>query len=210
MINHPSESKKRLVVGISGASGIIYGVKILEALRLLQIETHLVVSRAGDQTRAIETQLKAQDLRALADFSYPVNDIGAAISSGSYRTMGMIIAPCSVRTLAEIATGVTSSLLTRAADVALKERRRVVLMVRETPLNIVHLENLLKVTQMGAIVAPPVPSFYNHPTTIDEMVNYTIARALDLFDLEIPSLKRWDNVLHNINTVPSQTEASQH
>jgi flavin prenyltransferase len=189
--------KKRIVVGISGASGIIYGVRLLEILRLLQIETHLVVSRAGDQTRAIETQLSAQDLRALADVSYPVHDIGATIASGSYRTMGMIIAPCSVRTLAEIATGVTSSLLTRAADVALKERRRVVLMVRETPLNMIHLENLLKVTQMGAIVAPPVPSFYNHPETIDDIVTYTVGRVLDLFDLEVPSLKRWDIAMHN-------------
>lgn len=196
---HHSETKKRLVVGISGASGIIYGVRLLEALRMLQIETHLVVSRAGDQTRAIETTLTAQGLRALADVSYPAHDIGATIASGSFRTMGMIIAPCSVRTLAEIATGVTSSLLTRAADVALKERRRVVLMVRETPLNMVHLENLLKVTQMGAIVAPPVPSFYNHPSSIDDMVTYTVGRVLDLFDLEIPSLNRWENVLHRSN-----------
>ncbi|MDF3055319.1 MAG: 3-octaprenyl-4-hydroxybenzoate carboxy-lyase, partial [Gammaproteobacteria bacterium] len=151
-------SKKRIVIGISGASGVVYGIRLLEALKSTDIETHLVVSKSAELTRAAEVDITGKALRELADINYPVSDLGAAISSGSYQTMGMIIAPCSMKTLAEIATGISSNLLSRAADVTLKERRRLVLMVRESPLHTIHLENMLKVTQMGGIIAPPVPA----------------------------------------------------
>ena len=182
---------RRLVVGITGASGTIYGIRTLQALRALGVESHLVVSRAGDQTRALETDLSAEALRSLADKVYAPGDIAAAISSGSFQTMGMIIAPCSVRTLGEIATGVTSGLVSRAADVCLKERRRLVLMFRETPLHAGHLKSLLAVTEMGAIVAPPLPAFYARPASLDEMVSHSVARALDLFGLDTGSFPRW-------------------
>jgi 4-hydroxy-3-polyprenylbenzoate decarboxylase len=184
-------SKKRLIVGISGATGIIYGVRLLQLLRQTDVESHLVVSRAGDMTRSHELDLDAQQLRELADVSYPIGDVGAAISSGSFRTLGMVVIPCSVRTLAEIATGVTSNLLTRAADVVLKERRRLVLMVREAPLNLIHLRNMVSVTEAGGIIFPPVPAFYTMPSSIDELVTATAARVLDLFDIEVDDLKRW-------------------
>ncbi len=161
---------KRIVVGITGATGIIYGVRLLELLRSLDIETHLVISKAGEMTRAHETDLSSAALRNLATRHYPVADVGAALASGSFRSMGMIIAPCTVRTLSEIATGVTDSLLTRAADVTLKERRRLVLLVREFPLHAGHLRSMLAVTEMGGIVAPPVPAFYTRPQTIADVV----------------------------------------
>ncbi|MEK0084396.1 UbiX family flavin prenyltransferase [Benzoatithermus flavus] len=183
---------RRLIVGISGATGVVYGVRLLELLREApDVETHLVVSRAADITRAHELDLSAKELRALADVSYPITDIGAAIASGSFRTLGMIVAPCSVRTLAEIATGATTNLLTRAADVVLKERRRLVLMVRETPLHAIHLKNMLAVTEAGAVVMPPVPAFYSRPRSLDEMVTSTVLRALDLFDIDLGRLRRW-------------------
>lgn len=182
---------KRLIVGITGASGTIYGFRVLQALRALGVESHLVVSKAGDQTRALETDLSADDLRGLADKVYAPGDIAAAISSGSFQTMGMIIAPCSVRTLGEIATGVTAGLVSRAADVCLKERRRLVLMFRETPLHAGHLRSLLAVTEMGAIVAPPLPAFYARPATLDDMVTHSVARALDLFGLDTGTFPRW-------------------
>jgi flavin prenyltransferase len=182
---------RRLIVGITGATGIVYGVRLLELLRETGIETHLVVSRAGDLTRAHELDLSAKELRALASVSYPATDLGAAISSGSFRTMGMVVAPCSVRTLAEIASGVTTNLLTRAADVVLKERRRLVLLVRETPLHAGHLKNMLAATEAGAVVMPPVPAFYGRPRSIDELVTDTVCRALDLFDIDLGLLKRW-------------------
>jgi 4-hydroxy-3-polyprenylbenzoate decarboxylase len=197
---------RRLIVGISGATGIVYGVRLLELLRETDIETHLVVSRAADLTRAHELDLSARQLRALADVSYPVGDLGAALSSGSFRTLGMIVAPCSVRTLAEIATGATSSLLTRAADVVLKERRRLVLLVRETPLHAVHLRNMLAVTEAGAIVMPPVPAFYNRPRSLDEMVTSTICRALDLFGIDLGRLRRWGE---DIDTRPPRRQAGE-
>ena len=181
----------RIIVGISGASGIIYGVRTLELLRDLGIETHLVVSQGGDRTRCEETELTGQQLRSLASVSYAINDIGATIASGSFRTAGMIIAPCSMRTLAEIACSIASNLLTRAADVCLKERRRVVLLVRETPLHAGHLHNMLSATNAGAIVMPPVPAFYLRPTSIDELVHHTVAHMLDLFDLDV-ALSRWE------------------
>ncbi|WP_406693862.1 UbiX family flavin prenyltransferase [Singulisphaera sp. Ch08] len=187
----PSLPRRRLIVGISGATGIVYGVRLLQILRELDVESHLVVSRAGELTRAYETAHSAADLRKLADVSYRASDVGAAISSGSFRTMGMVVAPCSIRTLSEIATGVTGTLLTRAADVCLKERRRLVLMVRETPLHAGHLKSMLAVTEAGGIIAPPVPAFYNRPQSLDEMVHHTVARVLDLFDLDTPTTRRW-------------------
>ncbi len=184
-------SSRRLIVGIAGATGIVYGVRILQMLRSASIETHLVVSRAGHLTRAYETDLKRKELEALADVVHSASNLAAAIASGSFRTMGMIVAPCSVRTLSEIATGVTSSLLTRAADVCLKERRRLVLLLRETPLHAGHLRSMLAVTEMGGVVMPPVPAFYTRPRTIEDIVNYSCARALDLFDIEVPGMPRW-------------------
>ena len=182
--------RPRLVVGISGASGAIYGIRALQRLRALDIETHLVISRSGRITITHETDLRIGDVEELADQVYRPDDIGAAISSGSYHTLGMLVAPCSIRSLSEIATGVTATLLPRAADVALKERRRVVLLVRESPLHAGHLRSMLAVTEMGAVVAPPVPAFYAKPASLDEMVDHTVGRALDLFGIET-GIKRW-------------------
>lgn len=184
-------TKKRMIIGISGASGIIYGIRLLEVLQSSDIETHLVISKFAELTRVAEVEITSKALRDLADVVYPISDLGAAISSGSYQTMGMIIAPCSMKTLAEIATGMASNLLSRAADVILKERRRLVLMVRESPLHTVHLENMLKVTQMGGIIAPPVPAFYSKPETLDDIVNHSVGRVLDLFGVETDLVKRW-------------------
>ena len=181
----------RLIVGISGASGVVYGVRLLETLAELPVESHLIVSKAAELTVGYEMDRKMADIRALADKVYPVQDVGAAISSGSFRTMGMVIAPCSMRTLGEIASGVTSSLLTRAADVVLKERRRLVLVTRETPLHNVHLRNMLTVSEMGAIVAPPLPAFYPLPKTVDDIVDHTVGRVLDLFDIDSGLVRRW-------------------
>ena len=182
---------RRLVVGISGASGVIYGIRLLEILRDLDIETHLVMSRAAEMTIRYETQWNSASVKSLADVCHPVGDVGAAISSGSFRTLGMAIAPCSVRSMSEIATGVTSSLLTRAADVALKERRRVVLLLRETPLHAGHLHTMLRLSEMGAVIMPPVPAFYARPQSIDDMVNQTLGRLLDLFDIDTGLIRRW-------------------
>jgi len=185
------EARPRIIVGISGASGIVYGIEALKALRELDIETHLVVSKSALVTLSQETDMKPSELISLADHHYTNADIGAAISSGSFQTMGMLVAPCSIKTMSEITTGVTSSLLSRAADVVLKERRRLVLMVRETPLHAGHLESMLRVTNMGAIVNPPVPAFYTHPKSIEDMVSQTVGRVLDLFDLTTGRVKRW-------------------
>ena len=184
-------AKRRLIVGISGASGIAYGVRLLELLRPTDVETHLVVSRSGDLTRSHELAISAQELRALADVSYPIGAVGAPIASGSFRTLGMVVIPCSVRTLAEVATGVTTSLLTRAADVVLKERRKLVLVVRESPLNLIHLRNMTAVTEAGGIIAPPVPALYTRPGSIDDLVTQTVCRVLDLFDIDTGQIKRW-------------------
>jgi 4-hydroxy-3-polyprenylbenzoate decarboxylase len=186
-----SKPTRRMIVGISGATGIVYSVELLRVLKLLGIETHLVVSTAGEQTRAHETSLSAKELRSMADVTYSIKDVGAAIASGSFRTMGMIVAPCSIRTLSEVATGVTSTLLTRAADVCLKERRRLVLLVRETPLHRGHLQSMLAVTDAGGIIMPPVPAFYLRPKTVEQLVQDTVARALDLFDLDSGLSPRW-------------------
>ncbi len=186
-----SEQPRRLVVGISGASGVIYGIRILQLLKKTGIETHLVMSKSAEMTLAYETDMKAKEVRALASVAHPVGDIGASISSGSFQTMGMIVAPCSIKTMSEIATGVTSSLLSRAADVVLKERRRLVLAVRETPLHGGHLRTLTTLADIGAIVAPIVPAFYNKPKTVDDIINHSVGRLLDLFGIETKTVKRW-------------------
>ena len=186
-----SGRKARLVVGISGASGVIYGVRLLKLLKKLPVETHLVMTRSAELTLAYETDLKVSDVQALADSVYPVSDMGAALSSGSFRTIGMVVAPCSVKSLGEIAVGATSNLLTRAADVTLKERRRLVLMLRETPLHLGHLRAMLAATEMGAVIAPPVPAFYARPQSLEEMVDHTLGRVLDLFGLESGTVRRW-------------------
>lgn len=185
----------RLIVGISGATGAVYGVRLLEVLRHEHaVETHLVISRAAERTIVWETSYTLDAVRALADRCYPVQDIGAEPSSGSFQTSGMVIAPCSVKTLASIATGVCDNLLARAADVTLKERRRLVLLVREAPLNLAHIRNMAAVTEMGAIVAPPVPAFYNHPQSVDDIVNHAVGRVLDLFGLDVGIVKRWEGM----------------
>jgi 4-hydroxy-3-polyprenylbenzoate decarboxylase len=189
MRQHPA--RPRLIVGISGASGAIYGARLLELLRPLPIETHLVMSRSAEMTLALETDLKPADLRARADVAHAIGDLAAPISSGSFPTIGMIIAPCSIRSMAEIATGATSTLLTRAADVVLKERRRLVLLVRETPLHTGHLRTMTALSEMGAVIAPPVPAFYAKPQTLDEMIDHTLGRALDLFGLDAGTVRRW-------------------
>jgi len=181
----------RLIVGLSGASGAVYGVRILQMLRRIGVESHLVISRAAEITIGYEGPLSLAEVRALADHCHPIDAIGAAPASGSFRTLGMIVAPCSIRTMSEIASGVTTSLLTRAADVTLKERRRLVLMVRETPLHTGHLRTMLNLSEMGAVIAPPVPGFYARPTSLDDLVEHTAGRALDLFGLDCGTLRRW-------------------
>jgi len=185
------EGAAPLVVGIAGASGAMLGVRVLDACRELGVATHLVVSRAAARTVAGETDLDLAALAAKASVAHPAGDVGAAIASGSFRTRGMIIAPCSIRTMSEIATGVTSSLMTRAADVTLKERRTLVLMVRETPLHLGHLRTLVRLAEMGAVIAPPVPAFYAGLTTIAEAIDQSVGRALDLFDLSWGPVRRW-------------------
>ncbi|MEY9926795.1 4-hydroxy-3-polyprenylbenzoate decarboxylase [Catenulispora sp. GP43] len=183
--------RQRLVVGISGATGIAYGVRVLELARKAGVETHLVVTPAGQQTRAYETDLSMPDLAAMADVAYRPADVGAAIASGSFRTAGMIVAPCSIRTLSAIAYSNGDNLLTRAADVTLKERRRLVLMVRETPLTLGHLRAMTAVTESGGIVMPPVPAFYLRPETVADIVDHTAGRALDLLGIDVPDMPRW-------------------
>ena len=186
-----SSPKARLIVGISGASGAIYGVRLLELLRGTGIETHLIISRAAQISLAHETNLKVADVEKLATVVHSNSDIGAACSSGSFQTLGMVIAPCSIKTMAEIATGATAHLLSRAADVALKERRRVVLVLRETPLHLGHIRSMASVTEAGAIIYPPTPAFYARPRSIAEMVDHTLGRVLDLFDIDIGVVRRW-------------------
>lgn len=182
---------KRMVVGVSGASGAIYGVRLLEILRQLEIETHLIISLAAEQTVRCETEYTLAQVRALADVVHPIADIGAACASGGFRAEGMIIAPCSMKTVAEIASGVTPTLLSRAADVMLKERRRLVLLARETPLSMTHLKSMLAVTEAGGVIAPPVPAFYARPVTLAQMVDHTLGRVLDLFGLDSAGVHRW-------------------
>ena len=186
-----SKTPRRLVVGISGASGTIYGIRLLELLKATDIETHLIMSKSAEMTLVYESDYKPKDVRALASVNHPMADIGASISSGSFPTMGMIVVPCSIKTMSEIATGVTSSLLSRAADVVLKERRKLVLAVRETPLHGGHLRTLTTLADIGAVVAPIVPAFYNRPKTVDDIINHTVGRLLDFFDIETKVVKRW-------------------
>ena len=189
-----SPTPRRLIVGISGASGAIYGIRILQALQGSDIETHLVMTASARITLAAESDLTARDVEALASQVHNVRNIGATVSSGSFKTMGMVVAPCSIRTLSEIAWGTTSNLLTRAADVVLKERRRLVLMLRETPLHAGHLQSMLQATQSGAIIMPPVPALYARPKSIDEMISHTVGRCLDLFDIDSSLVARWNGL----------------
>ena len=186
---------ERLVIGLSGASGVAYGIRMLEACTELGIESHLVMTRPAEMTIGYETKLSPRQVAAKADYSYAVTDIAAPIASGSFKTKGMIVAPCSVRTMSEIATGVTTSLLTRAADVMLKERRPLVLMVRETPLHLGHLRSMTALAEMGAIILPPVPAFYAEPRTLSDLVDQMVGRALDLFGYDWPDVKRWGEEL---------------
>ena len=190
-MNVPVPPQRRLIVGISGASGVVYGLRLLQLLRNAGVETHLVMSKTAELTFAYETTLKIADVRSTAHTTHDIDDMAASIASGSFRAMGMIVAPCSIRSMSEIATGVTTRLLTRAADVTLKERRRLVLMVREAPLHLGHLRSMTAVTEMGAIVYPPVPAFYARPESLEQMVDHTLGRVLDLFDIETKAVSRW-------------------
>ncbi len=182
---------QRLVIGISGASGVVYGVRLLEVLQGTAFESHLVMSKAAELTLAYETSHKVAQVKALADVVYPNQDVGAAIASGSFKTVGMIVAPCSIRSLSEIAHGITSSLLTRAADVALKERRRLALLVRESPLHTGHLRTMTAASELGAVIVPPVPAFYANPRSLEDIIDHTIGRVLDLFDIDVGLVRRW-------------------
>lgn len=186
-----SATKNKIIIGISGASGICYGVRLLELLAQVDVETHLVISRSAKVTLGYEMEMKLSQVQDLADHVHAPDDIGASIASGSVKSLGMMIVPCSIRTMSEIATGVTSTLLTRAADVVLKERRKLVMMVRETPLHTGHLRTMTALSEMGAIIAPPVPAMYMRPETIEDMIDHTLGRLLDLFDIEIPQMRRW-------------------
>ena len=182
---------ERLVIGLSGASGVAYGIRLLEACSELGIESHLVMTKPAEMTIGYETKLSPKQVAAKADYAYAVTDIAAPIASGSFKTRGMIVAPCSVRTMSEIATGVTTNCLTRAADVMLKERRPLVPMVRETPLHLGHLRSMTALAEMGAIILPPVPAFYSEPKTLSDLVDQMVGRALDLFGYDWPDVKRW-------------------
>lgn len=197
---------KRLIVGISGASGVVYGVRLLEILKSLRIETHLVVTRAAEMTLGYEMGTTLAKIETLAHVRYQLTDIGAPIASGSFKTLGMIVAPCSIHSMSEIATGVTSNLLTRAADVVLKERRRLVLMVRETPLHTGHLRTMTHLSEIGAIIAPPVPAFYAAPETIDDIVTQSVGRVLDLFDIDVGETRRWGEDLKNGKRSPVRSK----
>nr|WP_284503196.1 MULTISPECIES: UbiX family flavin prenyltransferase [unclassified Caballeronia] len=193
-VNAPA-ARRRLIVAITGATGAIYGVRLLETLRRFPgVETHLLVSSAGWLNIQHELELDKSTVHALADVVHNVRDVGASIASGSFSTEGMIVAPCSMRTLASIAHGLSDNLITRAADVVLKERRRLVLLVRETPLNLAHLRNMTAVTEMGGVIFPPLPAFYQKPASIDEMVDHTVARVIDLFQIASPAAAAWEGM----------------
>ena len=199
---------RRLIVGITGASGSIYGIRLLQRLRELDVESHLVLSRWGARTLVHETRYSVEEVQRLATVVYPSTDQGAAVSSGSFLTLGMVILPCSVKTLGQIATCTGESLIPRAADVVLKERRRLVLGVRESPFHEIHLQHMLTLTRMGAIIAPPLPAFYTQPTSLDQVIDHTVTRILDLFDLATPGAPRWDGDMHpgTRRLVPDATE----
>jgi 4-hydroxy-3-polyprenylbenzoate decarboxylase len=196
------KERRRLIVGISGASGIAYGVAALEMLGRLGVETHLVMTRSAVVTLAHELRMKLAEVQALADIVHPIEDIGASIASGSFRTLGMLVAPCSIRSLSEIAYGTTSNLLTRAADVVLKERRRLVLIVRETPLHLGHLRAMTQATEAGAVIMPPVPALYARPASVEEIIRHSVGRALDLFGLDSGEVRRWGE---DIGVKPSRS-----
>jgi 4-hydroxy-3-polyprenylbenzoate decarboxylase len=198
----PIPPRRRMIVGISGATGITYGLRLLQMLKEFDIETHLVMTKAGERTLAYETDRKVREVRQSADYCYSDSDIGATIASGSFRTMGMVVAPCSVRSLSAIATGNTDGLLSRAADVCLKERRRVVLLFREAPLHAGHIRSMAAATENGAIVFPPVPAFYDRPQSLDDMVDHTVGRVLDLYDIDAGLVRRWSG------KPPERTEAA--
>lgn len=191
------EDTKKLIIGISGASGAIYGIRLLQALKEAKIQTHLIISKAAKITISQETGIKVSTVAKLADFNYNIDDIGASIASGSYKTLGMVILPCSIKTMSEIATGVTGNLISRAADVVLKERRKLVLAVREAPLHLGHLRSMVCLAEMGAIIAPPMPAFYPLPKSIDEIINHSVGRILDLFEIETNLAHRWDGLSEN-------------
>ena len=204
----PSAAAQRLVVGISGASGVIYGVRLLEMARTLGLETHLVISKAAEMTLGYETDWKPDQVRALAHTAYAPQDVGAAIASGSFKTLGMVVAPCSIRTMSEIATGVTTSLLTRAGDVILKERRPLILMIRETPLHLGHLRTMTALAEMGAIIAPPVPAFYARPKAVGELIDQSVGRIFDLLGLNAETTKRWGEDLAQGRRRPQSSATS--
>ena len=189
-----ADKTRRLIIGISGASGVIYGIRALQLLRDTDVETHLVMSKSAEMTMGYEVKIKPSAVRELADVAHAIGDVGASISSGSFNTLGMLVLPCSIRTMSEISSGVTSSLLSRAADVVLKERRRLVLGVRETPLHTGHLRTLVRLSEIGAVVSPIVPAFYAQPTSVDDIINHTVGRLLDLFDLNVGVVGRWKDV----------------
>ena len=201
-MNHP----KRLIIGISGASGIIYGVRILQALHGSDIETHLVMSDSAKLTLSSEMDLTIKEVESLASVVHNNKNVGATIASGSFKTLGMVVAPCSIRSLSEIAWGSTTSLLSRAADVVLKERRRLVLMVRETPLHLGHLKSMTQATENGAVIMPPVPMFYSKPKTLDDIVNHTTGRCLDLFEIDTDLVKRWSGMGKQTAALPTSLE----
>jgi len=199
----------RLIVGITGATGTIFGVRLLQMLYGSGVETHLVMSKWGQRTLVHETQYGVKDVQHMATESYPIGDQGAAISSGSFTTLGMVVAPCSMATLAAIANGLGSNLIHRAADVMLKERRKLVLVVRESPLNEIHLENMLKLSRMGVVILPPVPAFYNHPQNLEDLINHTTMRILDQFDIHLDVMNRWDGVMLSEGPDPIETESDK-
>ena len=187
---------KKIIVSITGASGAIYGIRLLEILKKCEIETHLIISRSANLTIATETSLSIYNIKKLADYVYHPSDIAAKISSGSFKVNGMIIAPCSMKTLSAIATGLENDLIMRSASVIIKEQKKLALMVRETPFSAIHLENMLKLARIGVAICPPVPAFYNNPTTLDDIINHSVTRILDLFNIETNLVKRWQGVHH--------------
>jgi len=187
---------KKIIVSITGASGAIYGIRLLEILRKCKIETHLIISKSANLTIATETSFSIGDIKKLANYAYHPSDIGAKISSGSFKVNGMIIAPCSMKTLSAIASGMENDLIVRSAAVIIKEQKKLALMVRETPLSAIHLENMLKLARIGVAICPPVPAFYNNPATLDDIINHSVARILDLFNIETNLVKRWQGVHH--------------
>ena len=196
----------RLIVGITGATGTIFGVRLLQMLHGSGVETHLVLSKWAARTLTHETSYSVKDVQSLATHNYGIGDQGAAISSGSFVTLGMVIAPCSMRTLAAIAHGLGDNLIHRAADVILKERRKLVLVVRESPFSEIHLENMLKLARMGVVILPPVPAFYNNPQNLDDMINHIAMRVIDQFDIHLDVMNRWDGVLLDRKRSPAETD----